>query len=582
MQKDMIEKRLSMLGVLLAGLCLGFLPLTQGISVGGWDTARHLKWYTAFSKHFWNGEIYPRWLTDINGGLGAPSYFFQAPLPYWITNLFSPLFTNDLHSWHQLGFGAGLALTAAGIFTYLFLRQMVEPKYACLGAIVYMLAPYHLSDFFRKSGLTEFWAMTWIPLILFFLGRMIKGHGKSFYGFTISYACLIMTHLPVTLIVSPLIPLYALWNTPAEQRRSTFLKIGAGVLGGFGLSAIYWVPCILSTPFVRIHLFTEWFPSRYFFNFNEYFGEFEEERKNGLILKNYSILHLNMIMTICIASCLIFLDKTKTWKRESLFWVGVAAYGTFMTTPLSEFLWSNLPLVEKVIYPYRFMVLLDLATAMLVVLAFAAIRRPLILRDKLLVATLSLLVVSWLYPYLHSIETRFYGTSKDIPGLDNSTNHADINEEVKAMIGYPEYWPKSIVDLEVKNYSPTINPVTLHSGLTQVEVQHWWGRKIILDIDASTPSVIDLGHFHYPYWVGEISGQSKPLTITPTPDRGLMRIAIPKGIYQLNVNLVVGPEERLGQMISGISAFVLLASVLLLLRQNASGSRKVLGPLQEA
>jgi hypothetical protein len=66
-----------------AFLCLPFLFF--GIfSWNGGDSDTHAAYVHDFSRQFWGGELYPRWLTSANEGYGSPIFLVQYPLPYFI------------------------------------------------------------------------------------------------------------------------------------------------------------------------------------------------------------------------------------------------------------------------------------------------------------------------------------------------------------------------------------------------------------------------------------------------------------------------------------------------------------------
>src|SRR5262249_53064373 len=77
------------------GLGLAFPVLMFGFPVrldnNGNDSLIHLSWQTYFSRQLWNGDFYPRWLMDMNGGWGSPSHFFYAPLPHILASLVPPM-----------------------------------------------------------------------------------------------------------------------------------------------------------------------------------------------------------------------------------------------------------------------------------------------------------------------------------------------------------------------------------------------------------------------------------------------------------------------------------------------------------
>jgi uncharacterized membrane protein len=66
--------------VLVAFAVLCCWPLfTHGLPDLGHDSISHVTWQKSFSSQFWRGELYPRWLSDQNKGLGSPTYYFYPP-----------------------------------------------------------------------------------------------------------------------------------------------------------------------------------------------------------------------------------------------------------------------------------------------------------------------------------------------------------------------------------------------------------------------------------------------------------------------------------------------------------------------
>src|SRR5215472_15010344 len=66
--------------VLIAvGVILTLPTIIYGFPFFGDDSAIHTLWYTSFSHQLWSGELYPRWLVGMNGGLGSPAFFYYPP-----------------------------------------------------------------------------------------------------------------------------------------------------------------------------------------------------------------------------------------------------------------------------------------------------------------------------------------------------------------------------------------------------------------------------------------------------------------------------------------------------------------------
>ncbi|HEY9847696.1 MAG TPA: hypothetical protein V6D03_16055, partial [Candidatus Caenarcaniphilales bacterium] len=84
MQKKQINLR-HVLAIVGIGLILTLPAISYGIFAAHDLVAYHLKWSKHFAEQFWLGDLYPRWLLEMNAGLGSPTFFFYAPVPYYFT-----------------------------------------------------------------------------------------------------------------------------------------------------------------------------------------------------------------------------------------------------------------------------------------------------------------------------------------------------------------------------------------------------------------------------------------------------------------------------------------------------------------
>lgn len=178
-----------------AGLLLTVPALVLGFPANGHDSLSHLIRYTHFSSQLWNGELYPRWLIDMNLGLGSPSMFFYPPVGYYLTSLLRPLFVADPNGWYQLATASSLILIASGLAMYGWLRTVVDRTPALIAAIIYMALPYHLgADLYVRGALSEYCAFIWMPLIPWLVSAVARGGDFSAVMLSAANAVLFMTH----------------------------------------------------------------------------------------------------------------------------------------------------------------------------------------------------------------------------------------------------------------------------------------------------------------------------------------------------------------------------------------------------
>src|SRR6267378_1726579 len=269
------SKLFPILVITVAGLIFTIPTIIYGIPFFSDDgVSHHALWYIHFSTQLWAGDLYPRWLMGMNEGLGSPVFYYYPPVPFFLTSLLKPFFTGDPHGWHQLGLSASLALIASGSCAYLWLKDLTDRNSAMLAAVLYMATPYHLAaDLYIRGSFAEYWAFVWMPLILFFTHKIVNTNKLAVAGLAVGYALLLMTHLPTTLIFSPILVSYAFYFSGTGQKLKITGKVLTWLALGIGLSAVFLWPAMTTQQLVFLDRMT-----------TGYFSY-----KNWLLFSNFSL-----------------------------------------------------------------------------------------------------------------------------------------------------------------------------------------------------------------------------------------------------------------------------------------------------
>ena len=196
-------------------------------------------WAERFASALKEGVLYPRWLDGSFDGLGAPVFYFYAPLPFYVAGL---LGLAGAGTYYGVIGAFVVALFGSGLSMYAWLRGRGA---ALIGAALYMAMPYHLFDFARRGALGEFFAAAFLPMIAIGIERAAGRRGYA--TLAIGYAGLILSHVPTALLTSvALIAPYTLYRCRMQVRAT--LRIASALLLGVGLAAIYLIPAIALQP----------------------------------------------------------------------------------------------------------------------------------------------------------------------------------------------------------------------------------------------------------------------------------------------------------------------------------------------
>jgi hypothetical protein len=123
--------------ILIVAAVLSLPCLVAGLP-GDQDGLYHVSNQRSFTRNFWSGDLYPRWLAEVNAGAGSPIMYILYPAPYFAAALLSHLLPDSVGqptASLAAGLVAGLAMIASGLAAWLWLRTLVMPWAAAFGAV---------------------------------------------------------------------------------------------------------------------------------------------------------------------------------------------------------------------------------------------------------------------------------------------------------------------------------------------------------------------------------------------------------------------------------------------------------------
>lgn len=556
-----------LLSVAGCGLLLSYPCWRYGLSSNG-DSVFHSMWYTNFARQFFAGDLYPRWLMDMNGGLGSPVFFFYAPLPYYATLLFSPLLPGDPYGLSQLGASTALALTASGLAAYLWLRSLAGARAAALGAIFYMLAPYHLRiDLYTRAAFAESWAFVWMPLTLYFVTRARDNRRAALGGIAVSYGALVMTHLPSVLIFSAVPPAYAFWCAGENSKRRAAVATLGGMLLGVGLSAVYLLPAMTMQGAISVADFTA--------------GAYHERwlRPQAFKLQDLdSQLFWLTALTTALATCAFVAGRRNAparARRELWFWLAVSLASVLMMFPPSRPVWQLFTTLQSIQFPWRFSSVLCLAASALIATGLTPVGRLSGVTNSLCAAAAcaSLLTLTLLAVYT-VWEARPPGAAY-VP-------HEVFLKRVAQRRDAPEYRPSTAASIQEVAFDQLLGHLCKSGARTEracvvggsgaVTINSWRPREVTLDVNSAEGVSLNVSQFYYPGWVAEVD--ERPYTLTPSEPDGLLHLNLAGGAHRVRLRLSQSRQEIAGEIISVASVLSLALCLLIPARpKNRSAFR---------
>src|SRR5437016_7154162 len=252
--------------VVAAVAAVVLLPIMLFGIPNGADLPNHLRFVLPFYDSLQAGHFHPAWLAESNYGLGDLRFTVYPPGLYYLLSATRSL----TGAWYSASISSLILLSiVGGLGAYFWGRSVLNPKLAMWAGILYVLAPYRLNEVYQASLLSEYAACSILPFAFAFVERICRKKSKyDVFGLAGAYGLLILTHLPLTVIGSLSLALYALVRVSEHARiqRSiggslrirryaleTLGRLSLGAILGPAASSFFWTPMVAELPWIKAH-----------------------------------------------------------------------------------------------------------------------------------------------------------------------------------------------------------------------------------------------------------------------------------------------------------------------------------------
>ena len=329
-------------------------------------------------------QIPCRWVPDMGYRFGYPQFNYYGPIPYYFMS-FANMLGLDLFDSVKLGFIIPLVLGNLAIF-YLGLTLMGETG-GFAAAILYAYSPYRGSDIYSRGAMGESWAYIFLPLIVLGIKKLSEKPSAKYSALlALSFGGLLATHNISTLMFTPLILVYVAYLIISKSKlniKKIFIESKRFIIAflwGGAIAAFFFLPVIFEKQFAHTEtMLGGYFDYRaHFVSFKQLFftsfwgyGSSEMGPTDDLSFFFSPV----MLLTIFTSAVLLFIRllKRKFSGLEitvSIFAIlGLAA--TFMVHEKSSFIWSLVPPLAYLQFPWRFLVVANFFFALVGAYTFA-------------------------------------------------------------------------------------------------------------------------------------------------------------------------------------------------------------------
>ncbi len=584
--------------VLLLGLSL--LALTPLAAPGYFYEAhdgRHSVFYLQmFDASVRSGAWWPRWAMHHIQGYGYPTFLIQAPLGFYIGELFVLL-------------GAGITLAAKLTWVFGFLAGAwgiyrlvlhwiedaeaqqtrfvngLDPARLCavVAGLLYVFIPYHLVDIYVRAALNDTLLLAWFPWVFLTFDRLITQGVAPGWTRRLAWAALLLgatllTHTFALISFAPLVVsfvLFLLIYTMRHQSARPGPVIGRVVMAGFAggaallLTTIFLLPLFLEAQRYleqQVYVTNTYDFRRHFVQIGQYFSPFwgfgySDDPTGANDGMSFQVGLLPLLLGLAAP----FLP----WRQVRLRWLAVYLGGAllvllFFMSPWAQPIWEAAPALSVIQFPWRLLALVALLVSALgglglyqLLLAAEGEAAPVgvLILGLLVILGSSAYVDANLQPVEPWREDgrAVYQFEREHPDMIAYTTWVQEKPFTASPMSQdyesPEY-------TESHGYTNSLTRLAITQGVGEILQHDSFGSRFGGIVRMVRAGTVRIHLYYFPGW--EVLVNGKPALYRVAAPYGLIETDLPVGEHRIDVRMGWTPVRLVGAAVSGAVLFIVL------------------------
>jgi len=498
-------KRLFLIGSFLFVVCL---PIIYPFLLPGYFPSHDGEWAVVrlaeMHREIKELQLPPRWAGYLNHGYGYPLFLFTYPLPYYLTEIF-----------HLVGFGFvnaikfGFVLTVIGSAATMFLlaRRMWGTWGGLISTVLYLYAPYRLSNLFVRGSLGESLAFVIFPLLFLSFQKLVAdGSTKLIVICSLGLGALILTHNALAILFLPTFILWLIYLLSEKKFAPEKVKaVLVALTLGLVVSAFFWLPALVEKSNIVLSQIPLADKSEHFLSVRELVSTTWSFRIRPPLFLGASLV-LATLMSLG-----IFLSRKQSGlKQRLLVLLGLAIFSLFMLFPASQFLWQ-MPLVKDIDFPWR---MLSVVTFLLALISGVLAQYK---WGKLVAMFIIILVVGLNLGYIKT-QNRIF----------NEDSYYETNDATTTSAG--ELMPIWVKDAPRNRPS---EKAILESSQGKVTVEKDTSTNLKLQVEVPIQTNLIVNTVFFPGWKAFVDQVTAEILVAP--QTGLMTLLLPDGKHEVEL-----------------------------------------------
>jgi non-canonical purine NTP pyrophosphatase (RdgB/HAM1 family) len=497
-----------------------------------------------------DGIAYPRWAALAHWGYGEARFLFYPPASWTLGAALGAALP-----WKMVpGAYCWIVLTLAGAAMYRLAREWLPPPDALFAAMFYALNPYHLVIVYWRSAYAELLAAALMPFLLLCLLRLKEPGFRPTLWLSLTLAAAWLTNLPAAVMIH--YSAAGLATFLAVQKRSwrPLLRTALAVALGAGLASFYLLPAIHEQGWINLsEVLSPGVRPQDNFIFTT-IADPDHNRFN-LLVSTIALAEIGVLVFAIWFSrrskhvgtaapstssgqapgCPVARSAAVAVGQSP--WILVSAWGAvsaLLMLSVSSLLWQHLPKLRFVQLPFRWLLCMNAALAML--LPMAAKRWT-----SRLLASAVLLAAVILAGY--GIQPPWWDMASDIREMSAALADGTGYE------GSDEYVPAGADPYELNKSLPRVSDDK--GAPVPSKILAWRQTEKHFKVHTAAAQNLTVRLFSYPAWEAVVNG--KPTETHRTDVTGLIVIPIAAGDNDVHIHFRRTVDRVVGNIVSLIS-----------------------------
>lgn len=498
-------------------------------------------------------QFLPMIMSNFCNNFGYSWNIFYSPLTAYaplIFRIFSFSYTNCLKIF------IFIVNLLSGFAMYKFMFKVTKNKnISTFAAILYVIAPYRLTDIYLRTAIAELTSFVFVPIIFNGLYTIINKEEKS-YLLSWGILGLILTHTIITLYTAILCLIYLLIFIKKLKNKKVIINLLINLLFGLITSSFYWVGLLqhyFATSyevFVPGRMEREEVLKYYKIDFYQLFFT----RKEQIMIYAIGLVSVIGLVLTPVAYKKISKDYKKLYTTFLIFGLIL----TFMT--LTIFPFEKLPKILTMIqFTFRLFEFTSFFFAFVVAINYETIIKDFKLKDILILSAIAMLL---LIPYLNKLDYDLrYSEDKLINGVRVTKNTGRVHAGMASM----EYLPsKAFNNL---NYLINREDSIIVLDNENVKINEYTKNKTNIECTVSNIDKKTSIELPYIYYLGyRIYVNGKEISYTES-EKGFIQVSIETSMCENETAKIRVRYLGTNEMIIALM-FSIIAIIILIIIQN--------------